>query len=422
MISFDSAISDTEVFDFDDGVLLGGRYQIIKQLAEGTFGHTYLARDWHLPDHPICVIKQLKPQSNGDDMKTAQRLFDAEARALATLGSHKQIPHLLAHFVDGEEFFLVQEYIKGRSLHHEIVPGTPWPEARVITLLDEILQVLSFVHQQRVIHRDIKPANLIRRYDDGKVVLIDFGAVKRASTPFSDTPEGHSAFTIAIGTAGYIPKEQIGGRPRYSSDVYATGIVGIQALTGMSPQQLPENKWSGEIDWHGLAPHVSPELAQVLDKMVRYDFRDRFPDAAAALTALRQLPAHLHQAPALPGLAEPTMMTLEGTLPPTVRHPTATPTGTPLTPTQPDPTAPGLAAPSTLPGQTPRKRVRAETAPQSEQPSRAWRQQNRHRQPRLQPPRPTQPPHPRKGHPPGPGPPLPVAIGLHRPSAAIGLP
>ncbi|MGB3614748.1 MAG: protein kinase [Elainellaceae cyanobacterium] len=326
MISFDSAISDTELFDFDAQVLLGGRYQIIKQLAEGTFGHTYLARDWHLPDHPICVIKQLKSQSNGDDMRTAQRLFDSEARALATLGSHSQIPHLLAHFVDGEEFFLVQEYIKGRSLNNEIVAGTPWQESRVIALMEEILEVLNVVHQQQVIHRDIKPANLIRRYSDGRVVLIDFGAVKRASTPFSETSEGHSAFTIAIGTAGYIPKEQTGGRPRYSSDVYSTGIVGIQALTGVSPQQIPENNWSGELDWHVLAPHVSPELAQVLDQMVRYDFRDRFGDAAAALEAMRQLPAHLRSAPnPLPRLAEPAMLPLDGApLPPTVVH-TATP-------------------------------------------------------------------------------------------------
>lgn len=326
MISFDSAMSDTEVFDFDDQVLLGGRYQIIKQLAEGTFGHTYLSRDWHLPDHPICVIKQLKSQSNGDDMRTAQRLFDAEARALATLGSHSQIPHLLAHFVDGEEFFLVQEYIKGRSLNNEIVAGTSWHESRVIDLVEEILEVLSVVHQQQVIHRDIKPANLIRRYSDGRVVLIDFGAVKRASTAFSETADGHSAFTIAIGTAGYIPKEQTGGRPRYSSDVYSAGIVGIQALTGVSPQHIPENNWSGELDWHDLAPHVSPEFAQLLDQMVRYDFRDRFVDATAALKALRQLPAHLRCAPSpLPGLAEPTMLPVNGApLPPTVIH-TATP-------------------------------------------------------------------------------------------------
>ncbi len=322
MVSSDTAISDTKLFELDPQVLLGGRYQIIKQLAEGTFGHTYLARDWHLPDHPICVIKQLKPQSNGEEMKTARRLFDSEARALYALGSHGQIPHLLAHFEESDEFFLVQEYIKGRSLCNEIVTGTPWNESRVIALVEEILEVLSFVHHQQVIHRDIKPANLIRRYSDGKIVLIDFGAVKLASTAFSHPEPGETELTIAIGTAGYIPKEQVGGRPRYSSDVYSTGIVGLQALTGISPQQFAEDRWSGELEWHGLAPHVSPEFAQVLDRMTRYDFRDRYADAAAALSDLRQLPMHLRQSPPpLPGLAEPSMLPLNGApLPPTVVH------------------------------------------------------------------------------------------------------
>ncbi|MGF1514796.1 MAG: protein kinase [Elainellaceae cyanobacterium] len=331
MVSSDTAFSDTELFDFDPQVLLGGRYQIIQQLAEGTFGHTYLARDWHLPDHPICVIKQLKPQSDGEEMKTAQRLFEAEARALAKLGSHSQIPHLLAHFVEHEEFFLVQEYIKGRSLNNEIVSGTPWPEARVIDLLEEILEVLSFVHQQNVIHRDIKPANLIRRYGDGRVVLIDFGAVKALSTAFLHPTPGETDLTIAIGTAGYIPKEQVGGRPRYSSDVYSAGVLGIQALTGISPQQFSEDRWSGEIEWHGLAPHVSPEFAQILDRMTRYDFRDRYRDAAAALHELKQLPLHLRQAePQAPSLAEPTLMSPNGaTLPPTVFQGTDRPASPP---------------------------------------------------------------------------------------------
>ncbi|MGF1538457.1 MAG: protein kinase [Elainellaceae cyanobacterium] len=332
MVSSNMAIPDTELFDYDPQVLLGGRYQIIKQLAEGTFGHTYLARDWHLPDHPICVIKQLKPQSNGEEMKTAQRLFDAEARALYALGSHGQIPHLLAHFVEHEEFFLVQEYIKGRSLNNEIVAGAPWSESRVIDLMEEILEVLSFVHQQQVIHRDIKPANLIRRYSDGRVVLIDFGAVKLASTPFSNPTVGETELTIAIGTAGYIPKEQVGGRPRKSSDVYSTGIVGIQALTGIPPQQFTEDRWSGELEWRGLAPHVSPEFAQVLDRMTRYDFRDRYVDAAAALDALKQLPLHLRQQSisSIPGIAEPSMMPMNGaSLPPTVVHSTDLPSQSP---------------------------------------------------------------------------------------------
>ncbi|MEQ8959995.1 MAG: serine/threonine protein kinase, partial [Coleofasciculus sp. C2-GNP5-27] len=147
-------------------------------------------------------------------------------------------------------------------------------------------------HQQDVIHRDIKPSNLIRRQPDGKIVLIDFGAVKQVTTQFSH-PQGQTNLTISIGTQGYVPKEQLGGQPRFSSDVYAVGILGIQALTGTHPRLLRENPETGEIQWRDLAPHVSLNLAQVLDQMIRYDFRDRYQTATEALDALQRLSSHI---------------------------------------------------------------------------------------------------------------------------------
>ncbi|MEB3356146.1 MAG: serine/threonine-protein kinase [Synechococcales bacterium] len=295
--------------------LLGGRYRVVKRLAEGSFGQTSLAQDLHLPDHPLCVVKQLKAQADGAAMRTARRLFELEARVLYRLGIHSQIPRLLAHFEEGREFYLTQEYIDGRSLSDELIPGQPWAEARVIALLEEILAILTFVHHERVIHRDIKPGNLIRRHQDGKVVMIDFGAVKQVSTQFLNPKPGQTDYTIAIGTLGYIPKEQIGGRPRYSSDVYAVGMIGIQALTGISPQRLLEDEQSGEIRWRDRAPQVSPELAQVLDCMVRYDYRDRYPSAQEALAALQHLPPHVRQPLVATHLTD--LSTPEGQSPPT---------------------------------------------------------------------------------------------------------
>ncbi|HEY9598754.1 MAG TPA: serine/threonine-protein kinase, partial [Cyanophyceae cyanobacterium] len=162
---------------------LGGRYKIISQLGSGGFGHTFLAQDLHLPGSPRCVVKQLKPKSREEEnLKIARRLFDTEANVLARLGSHDQIPRLLAHFEENREFYLVLELIEGESLTHDIVSGQPWSEAEVKDLLQDVLQVLAFVHEQQVIHRDIKPSNLIRRHSDGRIVLIDFGAVKQVST------------------------------------------------------------------------------------------------------------------------------------------------------------------------------------------------------------------------------------------------
>ncbi len=279
--------------------LLGGRYKIINQLGAGGFGQTFLAQDLHLPGHPQCVVKQLKPQvSDAKSLQTARRLFDIEAKVLYQLGNHDQIPRLLAHFEDNQEFYLAQELIEGELLTKELGGSQPWLEPRVIALLQDILHVLAFVHQQNVIHRDIKPSNLIRRRQDGRIVLIDFGAVKEASTPLGLPKSGHTK-TISIGTQGYTPKEQLGGNPRFSSDIYAVGVIGIQALTGIHPRRLSEDPETGEINWREHARQVSSGLAAFLDQMVRYDFRVRYPTATQALEALRSLPT-AHKSVPLP--------------------------------------------------------------------------------------------------------------------------
>src|SRR5919202_2712874 len=221
---------------------LGGRYKIISQLGAGGFGQTFLAQDLHLPGHPQCVVKQLKPQvSDAKSLETARRLFDIEAQVLYQLGNHDQIPRLLAHFEDDQEFYLAQELIEGEPLSRELTGGVPWLEGQVIALLQDLLHVLAFVHQQNVIHRDIKPSNLIRRRKDGRIVLIDFGAVKQVSTQLISPKPGRTNMTISIGTHGYMPKEQLGGSPRFSSDVYAVGMVGIQALTEVPARFLGED-------------------------------------------------------------------------------------------------------------------------------------------------------------------------------------
>ena len=279
---------------------LGGRYEIISELAAGGFGQTFLAEDLHLPGHPRCVVKQLKPQTKDPkSLVMARRLFDTEAQVLYKLGNHDQIPRLLAHFEDNQEFYLAQEFVEGEPLTEELVPGQPWSETQVVALLQDILQVLAFVHQQQVIHRDLKPPNLIRRKRDGRIVLIDFGAVKQVSTQIVEPDDGQTNLTISIGTKGYMPNEQVAGNPRFSSDVYAVGRLGIQALTGLHPKRLGEDPVTGELNWREVSGdsegdhhtvQVSPELAEILECMVRYDFRDRYPTALEALEALRSLP------------------------------------------------------------------------------------------------------------------------------------
>ncbi|GAB4386557.1 MAG: hypothetical protein Kow00121_53410 [Elainellaceae cyanobacterium] len=268
------------------GAILAGHYYVVKPLGSGGFGQTFLARDNHLPGQPLCVVKQFKPRlTSSTSLEVAKRLFDLEAKTLYRLGNHDQIPRLLAHFEQDGEFYLVQDYIEGWSLEQELARRKRLSEAEVVVLLRDVLHALTFVHAQNVIHRDIKPSNLIRRKHDRRMVLIDFGAVKQVSAQQAAS-SGQTSFTVAIGSPGYMPVEQQSSLPQFSSDIYAVGMVALQALTGISPKNLPRDS-RGENSCALLG--VSSKLGTVLDQMVRYDYRERYQTAADVLKALDSL-------------------------------------------------------------------------------------------------------------------------------------
>jgi serine/threonine protein kinase len=279
------------------GDLLDRRYRVLRTLAKGGFGQTYIAEDTRLPGNPWCVVKQLKPAS--DDPKVlgnARRLFLTEAETLQKLGKHDQIPQLLAYFEEEDEFYLVQELIEGHTLTFELRQGKSWSEIQVCHMLHQVLNVLAFIHSQGVIHRDIKPDNLIRRRHDHKLVLVDFGIVKQV------VAQGQPKTTIVAGTPGYMPTEQCLGKPRPNSDLYALGIIGVQALTGLSPSDLPEDPDTGEIVWQSLAP-VGDELVSILRRMVRFHFKDRYQSAEEVLQAIEPFYSR-YRAATLPPLIE----------------------------------------------------------------------------------------------------------------------
>jgi serine/threonine protein kinase len=259
---------------------LRNRFEIVKHLGSGGSGDTYLAVDLDLPGQPHCVVKHFHPKdSNPAIIPIAKKLFDREAEVLYQLGNdHDQIPRLFAHFDEDGDFYLVQEFIDGHALTQEIVPGQPLNENTVLNLLKEILEVLAFVHQHDIIHRDIKPQNLMRRYSDQKIVLIDFGSIKKIGAL-------GAGLTIAVGTPGYMPSEQAKGKPKLCSDIYAVGMIGIQALTGLIPEQLQEDPNTGEVLWRDQA-EVSDALANILDTMVRDRYNQRYQSATEALEAL----------------------------------------------------------------------------------------------------------------------------------------
>ncbi|MBW4675210.1 MAG: serine/threonine protein kinase [Desmonostoc geniculatum HA4340-LM1] len=259
---------------------LRNRFEIIKQLGSGGSGDTYLAVDLDLPGRPHCVVKHFHPKDPNPTVGAiAKKLFAREAEVLYQLGNdHEQIPRLFAHFDEDGDFYLVQEYIDGHPLTQEIISGQRMSENAVVNLLKDILEVLVFVHEHNIIHRDIKPQNLMRRHSDGKIVLIDFGSIKKIGAL-------GASLTVVVGTPGYMPSEQAKGKPKLSSDIYAVGMIGIQALTGLIPDQLQEDPNTGELIWRHHA-QVSDAFADILDRMVCDRHSQRYQSAAEALQAL----------------------------------------------------------------------------------------------------------------------------------------
>jgi serine/threonine protein kinase len=270
-------------------------YPIIKELGDGGFGKTYLATNTLLPSRPYCVLKQLKPVASAPQLQQLIRdRFEKEGAILESLGnsSNGKIPRLYAYFVEQGEFYLIQEYVDGQTLTERVRTHGLFTEREVKDLLTNILPTLAYVHGKGIVHRDIKPDNIMLRRDDNTPILIDFGAVKETMGT-TVTASGNSTRSIVIGTPGFMPVEQISGRPMFASDIYALGLTAIYVLTGRLPSEIETNPSTGEIDWQPHALGVSPQLIGIIDKAIQPSSRDRYTSANEMLAALAPTPQPL---------------------------------------------------------------------------------------------------------------------------------
>ena len=270
------------------------RYRPLHLIGQGGFGRTFLAVDEDLPSKPHCVIKQFYYPSTSGPPRKAIELFQREAVRLDELGTHPQIPQLLAHCEQNRQLYLVQEYIDGPTLKQELQKQGPYTEGQIWQLLQDLLPVLEFIHSRQVIHRDIKPANMIRRSHDQKPVLLDFGIAKVITTP-----ELERTGTL-IGSPEYIAPEQSRGKVVPASDLYSLGATCIHLLTQVSPLEMfdiVENQWA----WRQFLPagrSISDRLGQVLDKLLQSALSQRYPSAEAVQADL-SIPQTMKSAPAV---------------------------------------------------------------------------------------------------------------------------
>ena len=266
------------------GQTLRSRYKITKELQSDAMRQVYLAEDTLRQEatQPQCIVRQFHVETM---QKEIGRLFRQEVGEVLQLANHNsQIPDIIDYFEDARSLYLVEEEIQGHPLSEELTPGEQRSEADVIELLKQLLELVALVHRHQLIHQNICPENVWRRRRDGKLMLTNFGNIERVSTLVLDE-YWRASSTRPIGIVGYMPSEQYIGAATLGSDLYAVGSIAIGALTGIPAYQLPKEPDTLDIMWRDRVS-VSENLAKFLNKLVCYDFKQRYANGDDALEAL----------------------------------------------------------------------------------------------------------------------------------------
>lgn len=245
----------------------------------GGFSTTYLVRDTQLFDQ-LRVMKEMGGELNrGTDLAT---LFEHEARILASL-NHPGIPRLYAYFVYNDHYYLIEDYIEGKTLKDLLKDAGVLTEGQVIKICYQLLDILEYIHTQSppIIHRDIKPDNLMLN-DQNKLYLLDFGAVKESVKIQRNSTTGK--VSAAIYTEGYAPPEQLRSVVFPSSDLYALGVTMIQLLTNKLPSQLYDQA-SMAWNWQD-SVKLTDYFRQILEKLTHLRPMDRYQSVGEVRDAL----------------------------------------------------------------------------------------------------------------------------------------
>ncbi len=265
------------------GRLLRDRWRLERVLGEGATARTWLAEDVRGEVGKVAV-KEVPL----DRLRTwkHRELLEREGAVLSQL-DHPGIPRCYATFEEDEPsptFYLVEGWIEGKLLSDRLAEAGRLPEREVWEVLLGALEILDYLHTLPVpvVHRDLKPSNLILR-PDGRVALIDFGAVREVAAWKEDG-------TTVIGTFGYMAPEQLHGGVSPATDLYALAAMACHLLTGVHPRDMPVKGHPFQLDFRARCT-VSDDLAALLDMMMRPDPDERLCEAAQVIEELEEIAA-----------------------------------------------------------------------------------------------------------------------------------
>jgi eukaryotic-like serine/threonine-protein kinase len=264
--------------------VLSDRYRLLVKVGEGGMAEVYRAQDTLLGR--AVAVKLLRPQYNSESSFLVR--FLQEAQAAAGL-SHPNIVTVYDVGQDGEQRYIVMEYVEGVSLKEIILESAPFSVDRAVDIGLQICRAVGVAHRAGLVHRDIKPQNVLFTAD-GRVKVTDFGIARALGAPKSLTEEG-----TVWGTPHYISPEQASGEEvGPPSDVYSIGIVMFEMLAGRLPFDGPSSVAIAMKHVREPAPPVTrwnsavpPDLARMIARALSKSPEDRYATASEFAQALR---------------------------------------------------------------------------------------------------------------------------------------
>jgi serine/threonine-protein kinase len=264
-------------------IVLKDRYRILGELGRGGMATVYKVQDLALGR--IVAIKVLHPQYAHDPDFLAR--FQAEARAAANL-VHPNVVDVFDVGQDGDQHFIVMEYVQGRDLKSLIRTQAPLPIPRAVDLAIQVCAAVGYAHRSGLIHRDLKPQNVLVTPED-RVKVTDFG-IARAVAEAAPTEPG-----TVWGTAQYLAPEQALGKPASpASDVYALGVVLYEMLAGRLPFEgdtrqaiAMQHIQADPPPLRRLNPQVPTQLEAIVSRAMVKEPAHRYPNADELGQALR---------------------------------------------------------------------------------------------------------------------------------------
>lgn len=275
------------------GTLVQNKYCILQTIGQDTFSDTFLAKGKNLFSPRRYVIKKFRPILGNPKVQETKLLFYQEASVLKRLsGENPQIPQLYEYFMDGEDFYLVREWIQGITLEQKVQQQGKLPEAEVKEILSSILSVLKYIHSYGIVYHQLKPSSIILRRSnwlrqpteqDYLPVPIYFGGVKELEL---EPRKLIQRSLVLANQQEYIPPEQEQGQSVYASDLYSLGLTAIYLLTGKTPAELTVDSYTNQLLWHQEAPDLKLNLVRIINRAICPSPQDRFTSAEEMLQAL----------------------------------------------------------------------------------------------------------------------------------------